>query len=104
MPTREAESRLASGFVESLAKDLRSRQLEIPGFPDIAMRLNQALRDEDASIKEIVSLINSEPALVSRLIRLANSAAFNASNQVIADLKAAVTRLGFRIVWSAATS
>jgi HD-like signal output (HDOD) protein len=99
-----AEPITAIGFVDTLTKDLNNQNLEIPGFPDIAMRLNRALQDENVPVKEIVSLINSEPALVSRLIQLANSAAFNASNQGVADLKAAVGRLGFKIVWGAAAS
>ena len=93
-----------SGLIEALSKDLSSGKLEIPGFPDIAMRLNRALRSEDASMKEIVALINSEPGLVSRLLQVSNSAAFNASGRSIADLKTAVGRLGFKIVMSAASS
>lgn len=93
-----------SGLIEALTKDLSSGKLEIPGFPDIAMRLNRALRSEDASMKEIVALINSEPGLVSRLLQVSNSAAFNATGRSIADLKTAVSRLGFKIVMSAASS
>ena len=99
-----AAPKTASGLVENLTKDLKNQKLDIPGFPDIAMRLNRALQDENVAVAEVVSLTNSEPALVSRLIGLSNSAAFNASNQSIADLKTAVGRLGFKIVWGAAAS
>jgi len=102
--TLPAAPETASGLVENLTKDLKNQKLDIPGFPDIAMRLNRALQDENVAVAEVVSLINSEPALVSRLIGLSNSAAFNPSNQSIADLKTAVARLGFKIVWGAAAS
>ncbi|MGI9316331.1 MAG: HDOD domain-containing protein [bacterium] len=90
-------------MIEGLPKEL-SGKIELPGFPDIANRLNQAMCAESPVMKDIVALINSEPALVSSLMRLANSAAFNTSNVNISELKTAITRLGFNIVWSAANS
>ncbi len=94
----------AAGLIQSLQQELESGQAQIPGFPDVAMRLNRALRAEHTEIREIVALINSEPGLVSRLLQIANSAAFNRSGKPVGDLKAAVSRLGFKNVWSAASS
>ena len=94
----------ATGLVESLSEELAGGDLEIPGFPDIAMKLNQAMNKEEASIKEIADLINSEPVLISRLLQMANSVAFNASGNDVADLQTAVSRLGFKVVLSAASS
>ncbi len=93
----------SKALFEDLSEALQGR-IELPGFPDIAMRLNKALRDENVEIKDIVKLINSEPALVSRLMNLANSAALNARNVQISDLKTAVARLGFNMVWSSVSS
>ena len=100
----ETASMSTGGLLTALEKDLRNGTLEIPGFPDIAMRLNRALNNPDAAIPDIVRLINSEPGLVSRLLKLSNSAAFSAGREPVADLKAAVRRLGFRNVWTAAGS
>ncbi|MDJ0926754.1 MAG: HDOD domain-containing protein [Gammaproteobacteria bacterium] len=94
----------ANGLVRQLTEELQKDRVEIPGFPDVAMRLNRALRAEETDVREIVSLINSEPGLVSRLLQIANSVAFNASGRAIGDLKMAVSRLGFKNVWSAASS
>lgn len=102
--SNEAASMATGGLLTALENDLRRGTLEIPGFPDIAMRLNRALNSPDASIPDIVRLINSEPGLVSRLLKLSNSAAFSAGREPVADLKAAVRRLGFRNVWTAASS
>lgn len=93
----------ANGLVQALTEDLQRDVVQIPGFPDVAQRLNRALRAEGTSVKEIVALINSEPGLVSRLLQLANSVAFNPTGRPVGDLKAAVSRLGFRTVWSAAS-
>jgi len=102
--TAEAKSRNIRGLLTTLDKDLTAGKLEIPGFPDIALRLHEALRQEETPAHEIVALINSEPGLVSRLLRISNTAAFNTSGKVIADLQAAVARLGFKVVLSAAHS
>lgn len=101
-PTAESTYSM-TGVVADLSRELEGK-IELPAFPDIAIRLNQALRDENAPVKDVVALINSEPALVSRLLKLANSAAFNSSNVQISEIRMAVARLGFNMVWSAAAS
>jgi HD-like signal output (HDOD) protein len=100
--TRSAEK--LGGLVDTLNNDLRSGNIEIPGFPDIAMRLNRTLGDEKATLAEVTRLINSEPGLVSRLLKIANSAAFTKTGNNCADLQMAVNRLGFKFLLSAANS
>ena len=92
-----AEAKLG-GLVSTLNRDLRSGELEIPGFPDVAIRLNRALGDENIAIADVVALINSEPGLVSRLLKIANSSAFTTTGKNIADLQSAVNRLGFKFI------
>lgn len=94
----------AFNFVQQLALDLSNDQFDLPGFPNVVMRLHQALKDEDSSVAEISQLISSEPSLSARLMQLANSAAFNAGRMEVADPRAAIQRLGFKNVRSTATS
>jgi HD-like signal output (HDOD) protein len=94
----------AAAFVQGLARDLTAGELELPGFPDVVMRLHRTLGDEKSSVKDIGQLIRSEPALAARLVQLANSAAFNSSGREISDLRAAITHLGFNVVRSQATT
>ncbi len=91
-------------LIETLDHDLHNGNLEIPGFPDILIRLNQALNSENISIKESVILIRSEPGLVSRLMQVANSAAFSRGGQPVTELHSAIARLGFKIVLNTAGS
>ncbi len=51
-----------------------------------------------------MNLVNSEPSLAARLIKLANSAAFNASGREISDPQVAVNLVGFNVVRSTATA
>lgn len=104
MTTAEELYAAAFQFVQNLAADLDREDLELPGFPDTVARLHSELGDESKSIQDIVELINSEPTLAARLIKLANSAAFNASGREISDPRAAVNLVGFNVVRSTATA
>ncbi|MCC5795225.1 MAG: HDOD domain-containing protein [Chromatiales bacterium] len=90
-------------FVRGLAADLGG-ELELPGFPDVVVNLHRALGDQNSSAREVVRLVTAEPALSGRLLKLANSAAFNPGSRSVADLKSAITLLGFNVVRSTATS
>ncbi len=91
-------------FVQQLASDLSDDKFDLPGFPDVVMRLHKILADENSSTADIVKLIGSEPTLAAQLIQLANSAAFNADGKEIMNPHAAIQRLGFNVVRSTATS
>jgi HD-like signal output (HDOD) protein len=90
-------------FVRRLAGDL-ANDLELPGFPDVVVRLHRALGDEKTGVKDLVRLVSSEPALAARLVQLANSAAFKPGDKSAADLRTAITLLGFNVVRSTATT
>lgn len=94
----------AAGIVMGLARELNTDRLELPGFPDIVARIQQALADETTSAKDVVKLVASEPVLAARLLQMANSAAFNKSGREVSDLKAAISNLGFNVVRSQATA
>ena len=85
-------------FVQTLAGRLSRGDLEIPSFPDIVIRIRQALADEDCSTADLVKLLGAEPALAARLLKIANSAALRPGTNPVTELKMAVTRLGRNIV------
>jgi HD-like signal output (HDOD) protein len=85
-------------FVQQLAGKLGREDLDLPAFPDVVGRLQASLADTNASIKDIVAVIGSEPVLSARLLSMANSAAMNTSGRAINNINAAVTRLGFNLV------
>jgi HD-like signal output (HDOD) protein len=90
-------------FLQKLVNDMYE-DLELPGFPDVVVRLQQTLADDKSSARDIVRLVSSDAALSARLLQLANSAAFKPGDRDISDLKAAVTVLGFSLVRGTATS
>jgi HD-like signal output (HDOD) protein len=91
-------------FVKGLAAELSQGQVELPSVPEIVVRLQQTMSDENVTNDVVVRVIGSEPMLASKLLTMANSVALNTSGRKIADLPTAVARVGFNIVRSAALS
>ena len=92
----------AFAFVQSLAAELSKGKVELPSFPDIALRVRKVLSDENVSQDMVVRVVGSEPALAARLMQIANSAALNFSGKPITELRTAISRMGFNMVRSAA--
>jgi HD-like signal output (HDOD) protein len=92
----------AFAFVQTLAKELSGDKIDLPSFPDIAMRVRQVLADDNVTPEKVVRVIGSEPALAARVLQIANSAALNFSGKAVSELRTAVARMGFNMVRSAA--
>ncbi len=94
----------AFAFVQTLASDLSSKNIDLPSFPDVVVRIRKALSDEGCSQEQIVRIVGSEPTLAARLIRMANSAALRPAGKPITDLRMAIGRMGHNMVRSVAMS
>lgn len=92
----------AFGFVQALAGELSTGKVELPSFPDIALRVRKVLADDNVTPEKIVRVIGSEPALAARVLQISNSAALNFTGKAITELRTAVARMGFNMVRSAA--
>ncbi len=90
-------------FIQNLAAELSSGKVDLPSFPDVAIRVRKVLADESTNTDQVVRVVGSEPALAARLLKMANSAAFS-RGKAIADLRTAINRMGFNMVRSAAMS
>jgi HD-like signal output (HDOD) protein len=89
-------------FLRSLAAEVSRGTVNLPCFPDVVIRIREALADPEASLGQTVKILGAEPRLAARLLQTANSAAFNHSGKPVTDLRAAITRLGHRAVQSSA--
>ena len=101
-PQVKTEPNVAFEFVRSLAGELSSGKIDLPSFPEIAVRVRKILADPNSSIEQVVRVVGSEPALAARLIRVANASAFNRSGKPITNLRTAINRIGYTMVRSAA--
>jgi len=100
--TRAMPNTVVFAFVKALAAELSQGQVELPSVPDIVIKLQKTLADENVSNDVVVRVVGAEPMLAGKLMNMANSAALNTSGRKIADLRMAVARVGFNIVRSAA--
>lgn len=99
---RALPNTIVFGFVKSLATELSKGQVELPSVPEVVIKLQRTLADENVSNDTVVLVVGAEPMLAGKLMNMANSAALNTSGRKIADLRTAVARVGFNIVRSAA--
>jgi HD-like signal output (HDOD) protein len=96
-PAAEATAR-AFRFLQELASDLSQDSISFPTFVDATVKIRDALKDPDADVGRVAQVVSSEPLLAARLVHLANSVAFNPGGRKIADVRSAVTRVGFNTV------
>ncbi len=100
----QAPADIAFDFVRALAAELSAGKVDLPSFPEVAVRVRRVLSDPNSSVEQVVRVVGSEPALAARLMRIANSASFNRSGRTVSDLRAAVSRIGYNMVRSASIS
>jgi len=91
-------------FIESLAKELSSKNLVFPTSLNATMRIRSALNDPNSSTDKVAHIVGAEPVLSAHLLQLANSAAMKASGKPVVDLRTAITRLGYAMVRNVAIS
>ena len=102
--SRAIPNTVVFGFVKALAMELSQGRIELPSVPDIVLKMQRALANENVSNETVVKVLGSEPMLAGKLLNMANSAALNTTGRKVADLRMAVARVGFNIVRSAALS
>jgi HD-like signal output (HDOD) protein len=88
--------------VRELAGELSQGSIDLPCFPDVAVRVQKVLSEDDADAARVVRVLGAEPMLATRVLSMANSAALNPGGKPVSDLRTAVTRLGFDSLRSAA--
>jgi HD-like signal output (HDOD) protein len=93
-----------SDFMRNLEAELAAGEVRLPSIPEVAERVQRALDDERATPTIVAQVVATDAALAARVLRLANSAAFNPSGQPVTDLPTAITRLGHQLVRCAAVA
>ena len=94
----------AFAFVKELSDELTRGEFDLPPFPDVAIRVRDALNNSDVGSEDVARIVMAEPALTARLLRMANSALLRRGSTEISDVKNAINRLGFEMVRNAAVS
>lgn len=98
MLAQETPYHAASRFAVSGRVDIETLvDTRLPPSPGGVMRLTTVLRDSNASTNKIAEAINFEPALVTRILRLANSPLY-ALEKNVTTMQQAVNAVGTVII------
>jgi len=71
---------------------------DLPPLPEILLKLQNLINDPDSELEEIARLIETEPVLSGRLIKLANSVLYGGGREKAEDLSSTVMRLGVKMI------
>ena len=72
----------------------------LPALPSIVLEVNRLLQDVDASIDQLVKMLEKEQSLVMKLLKLVNSSFYGFKNKVN-SLRHAVTLMGYNTIQNA---
>ncbi len=88
-----AQHSLQDLIIKALAAD----GFQLPAFPSVAVKLQQALHDRNTRVVDLEKMIIGDQALASQILRVANST-FYKGLQRINTIQKAIIRLGIRQV------
>ncbi|MCU7929706.1 MAG: HDOD domain-containing protein [Candidatus Thiodiazotropha sp. (ex Codakia rugifera)] len=80
-------------LTQTLLKDLDDDKLVLPSLPDVAVRVGRAMRDETTNARKLASIVQTDPAITTKLVRAANSPLY-AGVTPVDSCAAAIVRLG----------
>lgn len=86
---------------EQIRQAIRPNVSQLPSLPVVAIKLLKLTRDDDSSTGDLVRLIETDPAITAKILRIVNSAAYGLSQKIV-SIKHAIVLLGFAVIRSLA--
>lgn len=90
-------------FYNEILADLENGSLVLPTLPEVALKVRDVVDDPDATAAKLADIIITDPALSTRLLKVANSALYRGRIPV-ESVQMAVSRLGLTMVRNLVTS
>lgn len=84
-------------FAEELRADIAANRIQLPTLPEVALRVREAVENENTNAAGVAEIVTQDPALTARLLQVANSPLYRARNP-IDNVQMAITRMGIRLV------
>ena len=88
---------------QAVVKAIEERQIEIPLLPDVANRALLLAQNPESDASEMAKLIQGDQALAGHVMRIANSAAYSPTANLV-SLQQAIARLGMGVISEVALS
>ncbi|MBU1566518.1 MAG: HDOD domain-containing protein [Proteobacteria bacterium] len=83
--------------------DLIKQQINLPSPPAIAVKILNTVQNEECSLEELEKILSADPALISKMLRIANSAIYSLPNKV-GNINRALSILGTNLIKNIALS
>ncbi len=93
---------LEKEFLAELIDAISNDRLTLPTLPEVALKIRDAVNDEDVTSNKLAGVIGQDAALAARIIKVANSPLMRGSVSVD-NLQLAITRMGITFVRNLAT-
>lgn len=90
----ESHSGFEGDIFTQIFFDISSEEFQLPNLPEVSTRAMQLLRDDDTDVQQLESIIQADPAIATKLLKVANSALFSGTTQ-ITSVSQAIVRIGF---------
>lgn len=90
-------------FYNEILADLEDGSLVLPTLPEVALKVREVVDDPEATAAKLAEIIITDPALSTRLLKVANSALYRGRIPV-ESVQMAVSRLGLAMVRNLVTS
>lgn len=99
-----AEDAVGRIFLKGIIAQSKSGNFSFPTSARLAIRVARAVNDPDCTPAEAARLLQAEPLLATKVVALANSAAYDPFDRPVADMLSAVQRIGLRMIQALATA
>ncbi len=86
---------VASRMKDIITKRLQADTLKLPALPEVAVKCLELAHDPDSSFGEVARLIERDPFIASRVVRLSNSPVYGGLAR-ISSVDGAVSRIGMK--------
>jgi putative nucleotidyltransferase with HDIG domain len=80
-------------FKPVMLRDLVGDGFELPSLPEVFMRVSAQLEDENCNVDEVVRIIQNDPSITSRILKLVNSG-YSGLERQVSSVAQAVEMLG----------
>jgi HD-like signal output (HDOD) protein len=92
----------ASAFADTINAELSDGRLVFPVSMEVTLRIKRLADDPGASLDEIVAVVQAEPVLAAKAVRMANTVALNPYGALVDSVGVAVRRIGLESLRSLA--
>lgn len=92
-----------SVILTELERLIGNNTIKLPSVPVVVVNIEKAVQSDSAGLSEIASIIQSEMAIASRVLQVANSPALRGSAKIL-TIKDALSRIGLTMVKNIVTT